>query len=238
MITMKKCLYCLATDGKFSSVEHTIPRGLGNDEIILDKGVVCDRCNNGVLSDLDEVLLNFDPIKFNRSFYGLQSRTGKHVVYKSAAFNMQHTTPEHIHLNAEHSGKALQTREDGFTMNMKSSKKMTVPYLKQLARALYKIGLGLVYLDLGEEVAYSSRFDEVGQIVLGQIDFSGYLLIPKKGDVENTATVLHWDRELEGKPLSFFRFYYYGVDIYYEIEHRSIELPPEIPKEAVNFLRF
>jgi len=191
-----------------------------------------------VLSDLDEILLDFDPIKFNRSFYGLQSRSGKNVVYKSAAFNMQHTTPDHIQLNAEHSGKSLKTREDGFTMDMKSSKRMTVDYTKQIARSLYKIGLGLIYIDLGEQVAYSSRFDEVRQIILGEIDFKGYLILPKSGNVERICNVRHWDREVDSKPLSFFQFYYYGVDIYFEMEHRSIELPPEFPKETVNFMQF
>lgn len=235
---MSKCLYCLKSDGGFTSVEHTIPHGLGNDDIILGKGVVCDRCNNGMLSDLDEILLDFDPIKYFRSFYGVQSRSGKHIVYKSSAFNMQHTSPDHILVNADRAGKNLVTRPDGFTMNMKSSKRMTAPYLKQLARALYKIGLGLVYKDLGKEIAYSPRFDEVRKIILGEQDFKGYLVFVKKPELEKTATVLHWDRVINGNPVSFFRFYYYGVDIFYEIEQRILELPPEFPADQVNLLRF
>lgn len=235
---MNKCLYCLKSDGGFKSVEHTIPRGLGNDKFILGKGVVCDRCNNGVLSSLDQVLLDFDPIKFNRAFYGIQSRTGRHVMYKNVAFDMQHTSRDHILLNAPYAGRAIVTRDDGFTMNIRSNKRMTAPYLKEIARALYKIGLGLVYLDLGKETAHSARFDEVRKIILGEVDFSGYLALAKNPLLEQTATVLHWDKIVKGRRLSFFRFYYYGIDIFYDIEHRAIELPDDFPKEKINLIKF
>ena len=114
---------------------------------------------------------------------------------------------------------------------------MTVPYLKRLARAFYKIGLGVVYLDLGEETAYSARFDEVRKIILGEQDFTGYLAMAKKPPIEQVATVKHWDQTIEGTRISLFRFYYYGVDIFYDIEHRSLKLPPEAD-EVFNFLRF
>ncbi|MFZ1301104.1 MAG: hypothetical protein WAQ27_00795 [Candidatus Microsaccharimonas sp.] len=190
------------------------------------------------MSSLDQILLDFDPIKFNRSFYGVQTRSGKHVVYKNVAFDMQHTSIDHIQLNAPYGSKAIVTRSDGFTMNMRGNKRMTVSYLKELARALYKIGLGLVYLDLGAEIAYSARFDEVRKIILGESDFNGYLAIAKKPALEHTATVLHWDKVVEGRPLSFFRFYYYGVDIFYDIEYRAIELPDEFPTDQINLIRF
>lgn len=50
---MSRCLYCLREDRAFTSVEHVIPEGMGNKEIVLPVGVVCDKCNNGELSKLD-----------------------------------------------------------------------------------------------------------------------------------------------------------------------------------------
>lgn len=233
-----RCLYCLKGDGGFRSVEHTIPRGLGNEEYILKKGIVCDRCNNGVLSRLDETLLDFDPIKFNRSYTNQQSRKGKSTIYKNAAFNMQHTSESHIEINAEHAGKTIKTRPDGFTMQIKSDKRLTSDYLKLIARALYKIGLGIVYIDLGEQAAYSNRFDEVRQIILGEIDFNGYLAVAKKPAIEQIGTVQHYDRTINGKPISLFRFYYHGVDIMYDMERRTVQLPLNISNEHINLLQF
>jgi len=41
-----KCIYCLSSDNRFQSEEHIFPEGLGNDEAVLHKGYVCDKCNN------------------------------------------------------------------------------------------------------------------------------------------------------------------------------------------------
>jgi len=40
-----RCIFC-NNDSPFSSVEHIVPESLGNDIVILDKGWVCDKCNN------------------------------------------------------------------------------------------------------------------------------------------------------------------------------------------------
>lgn len=57
---LKKCPYC-GSDLIFaenidtanihqklntSSEEHIIPKSLGNDDLILEKGTICDACNN------------------------------------------------------------------------------------------------------------------------------------------------------------------------------------------------
>lgn len=76
------------------------------------------------------------------------------------------------------------------------------------------------------------------EIILGDKDFHGYLIIAKKPTIEYTSTVLHWDHKIDGKPLSFFRFYYYGVDIYFDMEHRSMIIPDDFPNEQANILRF
>lgn len=44
MIT--KCIFCGADTRNSKSVEHVFPESLYNDKIILDRGVVCDKCNN------------------------------------------------------------------------------------------------------------------------------------------------------------------------------------------------
>lgn len=237
---MTRCLYCLRQDVSFNSEEHPIPRGLGNEEIVLDKGVVCDHCNNGVLSELDSVLLDFDPIKFNRAFYGVKSRSGDAVTYKNVAFTMSQTSENHVHLDAKHAGKkTVVDTDDGFKLNMRGARKSTPKYLKSLSRALYKIGLGLIYLDLGSEIAYSQRFDEVRKIILGDLDFEGFLIITKKPKMEFIANVQHFDRiDVDGSPISLFRFYYYGIEIFYEMEKRKVVLPDNFPKDQINLLEF
>src|SRR2546428_8977413 len=54
------CIYCLKSDGSFLSEEHIVAESLGNYDTVLPKGYVCDECNNGVLSLLDEALIKFE----------------------------------------------------------------------------------------------------------------------------------------------------------------------------------
>jgi hypothetical protein len=59
-----KCIYCLQITGSFESEEHIFPESLGNKDLILGRGYVCDRCNNGILAVLDNALMKFEPIAF------------------------------------------------------------------------------------------------------------------------------------------------------------------------------
>jgi hypothetical protein len=49
------CIFC-KNESPFSSVEHIIPESLGNDIVILEKGWVCDKCNNVISSFEGRVL--------------------------------------------------------------------------------------------------------------------------------------------------------------------------------------
>ena len=79
---MPICLYCKKAEGPFTSVEHVIPESLGNQglrgkpPIVLPKGVVCDQCNNEKLSVLDSALIEFPPISWMRTRYGVRSKSG------------------------------------------------------------------------------------------------------------------------------------------------------------------
>ena len=87
---MPECLFCRQTTKKFTSVEHVIPESLGNVDsefnhaIVLPKGVVCDDCNNEVLSQLDEALMKFAAISFMKTAHGIISKSG---VLLSSKFN-------------------------------------------------------------------------------------------------------------------------------------------------------
>ncbi len=237
---MPTCLYCLKTKPwkEFKSEEHPIPKGLGNDEIVIPKGVVCDDCNNTVLSQLDVFLLDFPPIKFNRTFYGVKSRKKKPIEFKSQQFAMTHVTDDHLNIEVRDNGSVSDEHDKGFTISSKSGTKFTDDDAKKLARALYKISLGLIYKDLGRDVAYSERFDEVRKIILGEKNFHGQLFIVRKNRVEHLATVQHVNDDSTDDTRSVFRFYYYGIEIIYEIEKRAYELPDDFPKDAISKLEF
>jgi len=71
------CLFCKRKDGGFTTQEHIFPESLGNTELVLPPGVVCDRCNNEKLSTLDQTICDFMPISLRRTMLGIPSKAGK-----------------------------------------------------------------------------------------------------------------------------------------------------------------
>jgi len=72
-----QCIYCLSTSGDFTAEEHIFPESLGNDELILPKGLVCKECNNNLLSLLDSALVDFPPIALLRVQYVPYTKKGQ-----------------------------------------------------------------------------------------------------------------------------------------------------------------
>ncbi len=68
------CIFCGRHDGGFTGREHAFPESLGNESVILPPGVVCDRCNNGLLADAEQALIRFPPIGFLRVLLGHTNR--------------------------------------------------------------------------------------------------------------------------------------------------------------------
>src|SRR5580704_10566091 len=84
------CLFCRRSDGGFTSTEHAFPESLGNSELVLPPGVVCDRCNNGILSQLDQEICNFAPIAMRRTVLGIESKSGKLPLLRCVQGTVEH----------------------------------------------------------------------------------------------------------------------------------------------------
>jgi HNH endonuclease len=110
---MPTCLYCRREDRKFTSVEHLVPEGLGNKEIVLPVGVVCDKCNNEVLSQLDKALIEFGPLALLRVKYAVPTKAGKMPEAQLGDALWQRTSPGHVHIKAD-SKKSIKERPGGF----------------------------------------------------------------------------------------------------------------------------
>jgi len=65
------CIYCKKSSDEvtFNSRDHIIPKGLGGKGR-LDKGFVCDTCNNNLLSTLEQFMLRDSILSIPRMFLG------------------------------------------------------------------------------------------------------------------------------------------------------------------------
>ena len=234
-------------DGGFTTREHTFPESLGNTELVLPPGVVCDRCNNGQLSVLDQTICDFLPVKLRRTTLGIASKAGKIPVFTSA-----NATAEHIPgvdgadptlvLTAKNPRGALREVDrypDGrVRMNWSGSggRRMTPRYASELSRALLKIALECAWIDHGE-IMLESRFDHIREGVLGE-PRDGYFLVANQGNPNETKGTLSYDFQRCDEDT--WRMWV-GTDlfgVYMQTDSRLSKPPGELHEELVSVVTF
>lgn len=220
------CLFCKSISNSFQSAEHVFPESLGNREKTLPKGVVCDRCNNGVLSVVDAALTSFGPIAFMKTMNGVRGKDGSIPTASLANMKISNSTGSNIKIELDSlSSKHYEKTEEGFRIHMMGPQRMTDKTLKLIARALYKIGLELMYLDHGREFVHQTRFDEIRDIVLGRVDFSGYLIFGANATSVTPGVTYRFIKSLkDGQEFAFFEFNYLFLKIMFDLERRKVLL--------------
>jgi hypothetical protein len=197
------CLVCRNSDGGFMTQEHPLPESLGNTEIVLSNGIVCDRCNGGILSDLDQALCEFFPIKMRRTMLGITSKTGKVPQTRFQSGSLRHgglTTDGQAALYFEinspsdtttlHEKSRVGNRVE-LGMEVKGGKPMTPRYCSVLARALLKSAFECAWLDHGE-MMLEKRFDHIRDAIL-DVPREGFLLVGRHGEPDRTDAQLVYD---------------------------------------------
>ena len=71
---MGRCIFCKNDSASSISIEHIIPESLGNIDHVLQRGVVCDTCNNYISRKIEKPFLDLTYIKECRFNAGIQSK--------------------------------------------------------------------------------------------------------------------------------------------------------------------
>lgn len=220
--TQNQCIFCKSTTNTFHSIEHIFPESIGNKEKILNRGFVCDICNNGILSKLDAELLDFEGIKFMRTMNGIENKNGKVPVSNFPNLKIENPNKDHIQIHLQSMKRVHDQNDKGFKLNFRGTRKMDSTRLKLLARSLYKIGYELVCLDHGRDLVLSPRFDEVRDIILGKKDFAGYILMGSNEKSENPRVTYYLLKDEVGKDFIVFDFVYLFVRFCFDMERRIV----------------
>ena len=169
--------------------------------MILPRGYVCDRCNNGILAQLDNVLIKFEPIAFLQVQLVPYTKNGSLPKANFQNMRMERTSPTHIKISPKEKSGLMQNknlREDGwysFSLNMRG-KPVTKKSIKMLGRALFKIALGIVaLLSQGREQACRGKYDFARKFILGESDFNNNYFIKLKGVPHPDARIAYKDLE-------------------------------------------
>jgi len=192
------CLFCLGTDGGFDSVEHPIPESLGNTELIIPKGVVCDRCNNGQLAALDQCLADLMPLKVRRTTLGIPNKVGNvpATVFQDARLERVEGRPA-LTGPAPHSWMLEQVdprdpRWSVGTATLTGGRPLRGRHAAQVSRALLKVGFEAAWTELGERLM-EEDFDELRKLILGtRTQPPGYVFLVNHLDERGAGHNIHY----------------------------------------------
>lgn len=229
---ISQCIYCLTTTASFTSEEHIFPESLGNDELILPKGFVCDKCNNEVLAGLDNVLLKFEPIAMLQVQFVPYKKDGNLPAANFQNFSMKRTGPKNITIEAKDKTARIRNKkvlEDGkvsFSFKMRGSKFYPTP----IGRALYKIALGMVAFSQGHEKACDPKYNLARGFILGGKEFPNNLIMQTNFKTHPQVRITYQDPP-EGTP--------FIIDIFGLIFLINLESAPVIHlDEVINQTQF
>lgn len=242
------CLVCRKGDGGFDTVEHVFPESVGNKTYVLRKGVVCDHCNHGELSTLDQTLVGFMPVALRLTMLGVPNKAGKLKV-----LSLQGETYEHVpgvggedptlvvrsKTKGRHTIKEIARHPDGrveFNMSGSGGRRLTPRYGSELSRALLKAALECAWIDHGE-ATLEEGFDHVRDAILGEPRDGFFAAVKTSRDPNSTEVTLSYDvpRVENGWRMPVW------LNIYGVLMHTDSRLaapPPEIREEEWNILHF
>lgn len=78
-----RCIFCKQISLNSSSVQHIIPESLGNNNLILPKGIVCDTCNQYFAVKVEKLLLEMKYFQNLRFRNYIKSKKGRNIPFKT-----------------------------------------------------------------------------------------------------------------------------------------------------------
>lgn len=85
------CIFCKRSTESSKSKEHILPESLGNYNTVLQRGIVCDKCNNYFSIKIERPLLESPYFKFLRFSHRLPNKRGAipySTLFSSAGVNV------------------------------------------------------------------------------------------------------------------------------------------------------
>lgn len=171
------CIFCKKDASGLKSVEHIIPESLGNEKFILEKGMVCDKCNNYIAVKIEQPLLEHPYFKQYRHELSIGNKRGKIPDNEGFLLDDNNST---VTFKKHKSGARAAVVEDGVTENLRLKKRKQIAAItltypppfadKNLSRFLGKTSLeALVWDNTNQEgqenMAVRPYFDGIRKYV-------------------------------------------------------------------------
>lgn len=217
-----RCIYCLSTTNSFTSEDHVLAESIAGETIVLPQGAVCDQCNHGVLAKLDAFLASFPPVAALRVFLLPHTKQGRYPLARFPNFRLEKTTPRSIRIRVFGKDPVVNKPEGGFTLTWEGR----TPDLHQLARAVMRVGIGVLAHDYGYDRVCHADFDSARGFIQGGSAYRGRLLL--KTDIQPEPSIslfVNDDAERAVFAASLF-----GVEIGINLRESDEALPEPLPE--------
>jgi hypothetical protein len=232
------CLFCREHDGGFEAEEHIFSYALGNRACVLPPGVVCDRCNNGPLAKADEALSSFPPIEMLRAERGIGTRSGKPIIVKRNGTHVWWSAPGELRILPGKNAVVTHTGPSSGRLTLNSGKQVSDRFMRQLAHAIWKMGLEVVYLHHGE-VAFDPKFDPVREAVIGKTPTRSWCVGLKEAKPHNMVDLeVELDRVIHGAERAPLRLDVFGIVFYSDLLALDLNSAEINPPWAANVWTF
>lgn len=154
----RTCLYCSEIEPT-GGEEHVLSVALGNWFWVLPPNVVCDRCNNGVLSVLDTKLQAHPLIAMIRTLAGITGRRGQPAASGASNMRLGRDRRGLLHVEADHERHISRSKE---TITMTPKWDNFGPRQRRVtARSLLKLALGTIWLARGPGETSKPSYDHL-----------------------------------------------------------------------------
>lgn len=232
-MVVKRCIFCKSDENLGHAVEHIFPESLGNTQKLLPAEVVCLKCNNGILSRLDQAFIGFEPIAMIKAFLQIPSKKNKLKDLHLGDLKINNSKQGHIGVDISH-GSQFEQQEpsDGwerFRIHGTGARRLISSEYKLIARALLKQAYGCMYLDHGYDFVVSNDRDALrGAIMLGD-NFEGRLLLGSTSKIDRAKCKLQYGfHEKDGVSHVWVYGSFFGIEmatVFPECDTGATEMP-------------
>jgi hypothetical protein len=189
-----------------------VPAGLGRHiNIELPMGAMCEPCNNLLGRQVDEALVHLFEVQLIRGFHRVPDHRGRRIK-EIPLRNGVISFPENMPLKVDVFGEGHDEEGEG-SVRVKtiSKRKQSGDQLRRVARAVMKMGLGLICFGSGHEVALDPDWDPL-RAAIGGYPYEGYLLIGEFDILKTPHLTASLSNDLPGMSLAA-RLAFGGLDL-------------------------
>lgn len=157
------CIFCKEPSTTSKSVEHIIPESLGNKQFILDKGWVCDKCNNYFAIKIEQPLLQLPFFTQHRHYLNVESKKGK-IPSKDGFLLDEYTTKAVLHKD-KNKQERIEIEPNVINQILSSNVEeiplITVTYAAPAANELVSKLLAKMGIEFMAHTAITNGYDEL-----------------------------------------------------------------------------